>query len=308
MHTLIIFLAWYIYFKHVPSEESDQCVYRSCPFYWSICTKPGKWSVCVSIHTLITFLDWYIYSNKKCMIDTHTDHFFIEVHVPSQESDQCVYQSCPFYWSICTKPGKWSVCASILPFLLKHMYQARIKRARSIYTLITFLVWYMYFNKKRQDQYTHWSLSWLGTCTSMKRAKSIYTLITFLAFVEVHVPSQESDQCVYRSCPFNWSTCTKPGKWSLCASILPFVLKYITFLAWYMYFNKKVKIDTHTDHFPGLVHILTCTKPGKWSVCVSILHFLLKYMYQARKMISVCIDLVLFIEVHVPTRLVHVLQ
>jgi hypothetical protein len=49
----------------------------------------------------------------------------------------------------------------------------------------------------------------------------------------------------------------------------------ITFLAWYMYFNKKVKID---------------------------LPFLLKYMYQARKVISVYIDLALFIEVHVPSQ------
>jgi hypothetical protein len=59
------------------------------------------------MHTLIIFLAWYIYFNKKGKIDTHTDHFprlvhevisvyidlalFIEVHVPSQESDQCVY-------------------------------------------------------------------------------------------------------------------------------------------------------------------------------------------------------------------------
>jgi hypothetical protein len=60
----------------------------------------------------------------------------------------------------------------------------------------------------------------------------------------------------------------------------------ITFLAWYMYFNKKGKIDAHTDHFPGLVHVL----------------FLLKYMYQARKVISVYIDLALYFEVHVPSQ------
>jgi hypothetical protein len=195
-----------------------------------------------SIYTLITFLAWYIYFNKKVKIDTHTDHFR------------------PFYWSICTKPGKWSVCASILPFLLKYMYQAR--KVISVYIDLALyfevhVVWYMYFNKKRQDQYTHWSLSWLGTCTSMKRARSIYTLITFLAwymyfnkkgkidihtdhfpglvhvlvisvcidlalFIDVYVPIQESDQCVHRSCPFYWSTCTKPGKWSVCISILPF--------------------------------------------------------------------------------------
>jgi hypothetical protein len=161
------------------------------------------------MHTLITFLDRYIYVNKKDKIDTHTGHF----------------------------PG------------LVHVLQL-----------------------KGQDRYTHWSLSWLGTCTSIKRARSMHTLITFLdrdifllkymyqtrkvisvyidlaLFIEVHVPSQESDQCVYRSCPFYWSICTKPGKWSVCASILP---------------------------------------------------FLLKYMYKARKVISVCIDLALFIEVHV---------
>jgi hypothetical protein len=35
------------------------------------------------MHTLITFLVWYMYFK---------DHvIFIEVHVPSQESDQCVY-------------------------------------------------------------------------------------------------------------------------------------------------------------------------------------------------------------------------
>jgi hypothetical protein len=53
----------------------------------------------------------------------------------------------------------------------------------------------------------------------------------------------------------------------------------ITFLAWYIYFNKKGKIDTHTDQ-----------------------PFVLKYMYQARKVISVYIDLALFIEVHAPSQ------
>jgi hypothetical protein len=49
------------------------------------------------MHTLITFLDRYMYFNKKVKIDTHTDRvcidhvIFIEVHVPSQERDQCVY-------------------------------------------------------------------------------------------------------------------------------------------------------------------------------------------------------------------------
>jgi hypothetical protein len=65
------------------------------------------------------------------------------------------------------------------------------------------------------------------------------------------------------------------------------VCTLITFLAWYMYFKIKGKINIHTDHFP---------------VCVSILTFLLKYMYQARKVISVCIDLALFIEVYVPSQ------
>jgi predicted nucleic acid-binding Zn finger protein len=154
------------------------------------------------MHTLITFLDRYIYVNKK--ISVCIDHvIFIEVHVPSQERDQCVYRSCPFYWSTCAKPGKWSVCVSILTFLLKYMYQAR---------------------------------------------KVISVCIDLALFIEVHVPNQESDQCVYRSCPFYWSICTKPGKWSVCASILSFLL--------YMYFNKKGKIDTHTDHFPGFVHVL----------------------------------------------------
>jgi hypothetical protein len=212
---------------HVPSQENDQCVYRSCPLYWSR-----------SMHTLITFLDRYIYVNKKGKIDTHTDHFpglvhvlmsfslkymyparkgisvcidldlFIEVHVPSEESDQCVYRSCPFYWSICIHTDHFPGLVHVL-------------------------------QNKRQDRYTHWSLSWLGTCASIKRARSMHTLI------------------------------------------------------------------------------ILCTKRGKWSVCVSILPFLLKYMYQARKMISVCIDLALFIEAHVPSQesdqcvyrsCVHVLQ
>jgi hypothetical protein len=30
----------------------------------------------------------------------------------------------------------------------------------------------------------------------------------------------------------------------------------ITFLDRYIYVNKKGKIDTHTGHFPGLVHVL----------------------------------------------------
>ena len=139
---------------HVPSQESDQCVYRSCPFYWSTCTKPGKWSVCVSI---LPFLLKYMYQARKVISVCIDLALFIEVHVPSQESDQCVYRSCPFYWSICTKSGKWSVCISILPFLLKYMYQAR---------------------------------------------KVISVYIDLALFIEVHVPSQESDQCAYRSCLF----------------------------------------------------------------------------------------------------------
>jgi adenosine deaminase len=129
---------------------------------------------------------------------------FIEVYVPSQERDQCVYRSWPFYWS----------CTSI-------------KRARSIHTLITFLAWYMYFNKKvKIDTHTdHFPglvhiLQWKG-----QERYSVY--IDLALFIEVHVPSQESDQCVYRSCPFHWSTCTKRGKWSVCVSILPFLLKYL---------------------------------------------------------------------------------
>jgi hypothetical protein len=54
-----------------------------------------------------------------------------------------------------------------------------------------------------------------------------------------------------------------------------------------MYFNKKGKINTHTDP------------------CASILPFLLKYMYQARKVISVYIDLSLLIEVHVHAHTDH---
>jgi hypothetical protein len=56
-----------------------------------------------------------------------------------------------------------------------------------------------------------------------RKVISVYIDLSLL--IEVHVPSQESDPL-------------------------------ITFLAWYMYFNKKGKIDAHTDHFPGLVHIL----------------------------------------------------
>jgi hypothetical protein len=126
------------------------------------------------MHTLIIFLAWYIYFNKKGKIDTH-----------------------------CTKPGKWSVCVSIMHFLLEYMYQSRkvisvcidlalfiytsINRARSIHTLIIFLAWYMYFNKKDKiDAHTdHFP--------------------GLVIFIEVHVPSQERDQCVYRSCPFYWS-------------------------------------------------------------------------------------------------------
>jgi hypothetical protein len=135
-------------------------------------------SVCIDL----ALLAWYIYVNKKGKIDTHTDHF----------------------------PG------------LVHVLQL-----------------------KGQDRYTHWSLSWLGT------RKGISVCIDLALFIEVYVPSQESDQCVYRSWPFYWSTCTKRGKWSVCVSILP---------------------------------------------------FLLKYMYQARKVISVCIDLTLCFEVHVPSQ------
>jgi hypothetical protein len=155
-----------------------------------------------------------MYFNKKGKIDTHTDPFpgsdlalFIDVYVPIQESDQCVHRSCPFYWSTCTKPGKWSVCVSILPFLLKYMHQAR----KGISVCI---------------------LSWLGTCTSKQRVRSMHTLITFLAWYiyfnkkdKIDTHTQESDQCVYRSCPFHWSTCTKPGKWSVCVSILPLFIE-----------------------------------------------------------------------------------
>jgi hypothetical protein len=149
-----------------------------------------------------------MYRSRK-MISVYIDlALFIKVHVPSQESDQCVYRSCPFNYHF---PG-----------------------------LVHILQW------KGQDRYTHWSLSWLGTCTSIKRGKidthwsfllkymyqarkviSVY--IDLALFIEVHVPSQESDQCVYRSCPFYWRICTDPG---------------------------KGKIDIHTDHFPGLVHVL----------------------------------------------------
>jgi hypothetical protein len=90
MHTMIIFLAWYIYFNkkgkigkmisvcidlalfievYVPSQESDQCVYRSC-----------------------FFLLKYMYQARK-VISVCIDHaLFIGVYVPIQESDQCVYR------------------------------------------------------------------------------------------------------------------------------------------------------------------------------------------------------------------------
>jgi hypothetical protein len=106
-----------------------------------------------------------------------------------------------------------------------------------------------------EDRYTHWSLSWFGTCTSIKRGKINTHTDHFPGLVHVlQWKGQDryihwslswlgtwSDQCVYRSCPFHWSICTKPGKWSVCASILPFLFSI-----------KKGKINTHTDHFPGL--------------------------------------------------------
>jgi hypothetical protein len=45
------------------------------------------------MHTLITFLDRYIYVNKKGKSVCIDLALFIEVYVPSQESDQCVYRS-----------------------------------------------------------------------------------------------------------------------------------------------------------------------------------------------------------------------
>jgi hypothetical protein len=72
----------------------------------------------------------------------------------------------------------------------------------------------------------------------------------------------------------------------------------ITFLDRYIYVNKKGKIDTHTGHFPGLVHVLQLKGQDRYTHCF----FLLKYMYQTRKVISVYIDLALFVEVHVPSQ------
>jgi hypothetical protein len=53
--------------------------------------------------------------------------------------------------------------------------------------------------------------------------KVISVCIDLALFIEVYVPSQE---------------------------------KLIPFLAGYMYFNENDMIDTHTDPFPGLVHVL----------------------------------------------------
>jgi hypothetical protein len=62
--------------------------------------------------------------------------------------------------------------------------------------------------------------------------KVISVYIDLALFIEVHVPSQESDQCTSIKRARSMHT-------------------LIIFLAWYIYFNKKGKIDTH------------CTKPGK---------------------------------------------
>jgi hypothetical protein len=52
------------------------------------------------MHTLIIFLAWYMkymYQARK-MISVCIDlALFIEVYVPSQENDQCVHRSYPFY-------------------------------------------------------------------------------------------------------------------------------------------------------------------------------------------------------------------
>jgi hypothetical protein len=107
-----------------------------------------------------------------------------------------------------------------------------MKRAISIHILITFLAWYMHFNKKRQDRYTHWSLSWLGTCTSKPGKWSVCISILPFLLKYMYQARKVISVCIDLVL-FYWSTCTKPGKW-----------------------YKKVKIDTHTDHFPGLVHVL----------------------------------------------------
>jgi hypothetical protein len=148
------------------------------------------------------------------------------------------------------------VCISILPFLLKYMYQARkvisvcidlalfievhvpsqqslswlgactsIKRARSIYTLITFLAWYMYFNKKGKiDAHMHQARKGISVC------------IDHVIFIEVHVPSQERDQCVYRSSSIKRARS---------------IYTLITFLVWYMYFNKKKQDQYIEVHAPS---------------------------------------------------------
>ena len=69
------------------------------------------------------------------------------------------------------------MCISILPFLLKYMYQAR-KVISVCIDLALFI-----------DVYV-----------PIQEMISVY--IGLALFIGVHVPSQESDQCVYRSCPF----------------------------------------------------------------------------------------------------------
>jgi hypothetical protein len=101
-----------------------------------------------------------------------------------------------------------------------------------MHTLIIFLAWYIYFNKKGKiDTHTdHFPRLVHVLLKYMYQArKGISVCIDLDLFIEVHVPSEESDQCVYRSCPFH---------------------------AGYMYFNENDMIDTHTDPFPGLVHVL----------------------------------------------------
>jgi hypothetical protein len=45
----------------------------------------------------LPFLLKYMYQARKVISVCIDLALFIEVHVPSQESDQCVYRSCPFY-------------------------------------------------------------------------------------------------------------------------------------------------------------------------------------------------------------------
>jgi hypothetical protein len=97
--------------------------------------------------------------------------------------------------------------------------------------------------------------------------KGISVCIDLDLFIEVHVPSQESDQCVYRSWPFyslSWlGTCTSIKRARSIHTL-------ITFLAWYMYFNKKGKVTIHESELP-CIYVLGATSQENERPCICVL-------------------------------------